>query len=337
MYTNYHTMGAITTDALTRRFGDIVAVDDLSLTVEKGEIFGFLGPNGAGKSTTINIILGFLNPSSGSATILGHDVATESRAIRERIGLLPEGYDVYENLTGREHIVSAIETKHADNDPDAIIERVGLDSDAARRSAGGYSKGMTQRMMLGVALVGQPDLLILDEPSSGLDPNGIKRLRKIVAEEVERGATVFFSSHVLDEVERVCDRVGIMQNGTLVAVNTVDDLRSELEVESVVEATVNRLPDDFSEHSIGAIDGVTDVTADRTAVRVRCARPAAKMRVLRRIDDDATVTDIVIEGGSLESIFEAYTGNTDDGAVVSNDSAPTADTNEATIADTGGE
>lgn len=128
----------IATDALTRRFGDVVAVNDLSLTVEDGEIFGFLGPNGAGKSTTINILLGFLDPSSGSARILGHDVTTESRTIRKRIGLLPEGYGVYENLTGREHIVSAIETKQADNDPDAIIERVGLDPDDARRAAGGY-------------------------------------------------------------------------------------------------------------------------------------------------------------------------------------------------------
>lgn len=191
-------MVAIETDGLTREFGEFVAVSDLSLTVEQGEAFGFLGPNGAGESTTINMILGFLNPSSGTATILGHDVTTDSLAIRNRIGLLPEGFDVYKNLTGREHIVSAIETKDSDDDPDAIIERVGLNPDDARRAAGDYSKGMRQRMALGVALVGSPDLLILDEPSSGLDPKGIKLLRRIDAEEVERGATVFFSSHVLD-------------------------------------------------------------------------------------------------------------------------------------------
>ena len=113
-------MAAIDTDGLTRRFGEFVAVEDLSMTVEEGEVFGFLGPNGAGKSTTINVLLGFLDPSEGSATILGHDVTTDSRAIRERIGLLPEGYDVYENLTGREHVVSAIDTTNADDDPDHL-------------------------------------------------------------------------------------------------------------------------------------------------------------------------------------------------------------------------
>jgi ABC-2 type transport system ATP-binding protein len=329
------TVNPIEIDTLTRRFGDVVAVNDLSLTVEEGEIFGFLGPNGAGKSTTINILLGFLNPSSGSATILGHDVTTESRTIRERIGLLPEGYDVYENLTGREHIVSAIETKQAADDLDAIIERVGLDPNDARRAAGEYSKGMIQRMALGIALVGDPDLLILDEPSSGLDPPGVKRLRRIVGEEVERGATVFFSSHVLDEVERVCDRVGIMQNGTLVAVNSVEDQRSELEVESVVEVTVDHPPDDLPMEDI---DGVIEVTVDGTVVRVRCARPAAKMRALRRIDDIATVTDIAIEDGSLETIFEAYTGRTDARAVGSEVPATGADeVTEPPPVETGGE
>lgn len=314
-------------DALTRRFGDVVAVDNLSLTVKQGEIFGFLGPNGAGKSTTINILLGFLTPTSGSAKILGHDVTTESRALRKRIGILPDGYGLYENLSAREHIVSAIETKHADDDPDAIIERVGLDPDDAQRAAGGYSKGMTQRMALGVALVGQPDLLILDEPSSGLDPTGVKRLRRIISEEVERGATVFFSSHVLDEVERVCDRVGIMQNGELVAVNSVDDLRSELEVESVVEATVVHPPDDLS---MGDIDGVIETIVDRTTVRVRCVRPTAKMQALRRIDDTATVTDITITDGSLETVFEAFTSS-------STASVVGDETTEPIPADTGGE
>ncbi|WP_433627753.1 ABC transporter ATP-binding protein [Halomicrococcus sp. NG-SE-24] len=317
-------MVAIETDGLTRRFGDFVAVDDLSLSVEEGEVFGFLGPNGAGKSTTISVLLGFLKPSSGTASILGHDVTTNSRAIRKRIGLLPEGYDVYENLTGREHVVSAIETKGADDDPDAILDRVGFDPDDARRPAGDYSKGMKQRMSLGVALVGDPDVLVLDEPSSGLDPKGIKLLRQIVREEVDRGATVFFSSHVLDEVEKVCDRVAIMQAGKLVTVDTVDNLRTELGAESVVEATVERSPSGIS---LDDVEAVTDVTVDGRTVRATCARPTAKMRALRRIDDRATVTDISIEEASLEALFERYTTG-DDGAA---DYAPTAESPEANV------
>jgi ABC-2 type transport system ATP-binding protein len=317
-------MTVIETDGLSRRFGGVVAVEDLSLTVEQGEVLGFLGPNGAGKSTTINMLLGFLEPTGGTAAVLGREVPAESKAVRERIGLLPEGFEGYPNLTGREHVASAIETKGADDDPDEILERVGLTPDDARRPAGDYSTGMYQRMALGIALVGDPDLLILDEPSSGLDPEGIKRLRRIVREEADRGATVFFSSHDLDEVEKVCDRVAIMHEGTLSAVNSVENLRAELNAGAVVEATVDRAPD----LSLDDVDGVTDVTVDGTAVRVDCARPRAKMAALRRIDDGATVEDVRIEEAPLESLFEEYTRDGD--RVSEPGERPAADGTDAT-------
>ncbi|WP_232686793.1 ABC transporter ATP-binding protein [Halobacterium zhouii] len=301
-------MSAIETEGLTRRFEDLVAVDDLDLTVEEGEVFGFLGPNGAGKSTTINMLLGFLNPSDGVATVLGMDAASDSRAVRQRVGLLPEGFGLYENLTGREHVVSAIQTKNADDDPDELIDRVGLDAEAARRAAGGYSKGMGQRLALAIALVGSPDLLILDEPSSGLDPKGVKLLREIVREEQARGATVFFSSHVLGQVEQVCDRVGIMNDGRMTAVDTIDNLRERIDAESVVEATVDSVPDTSN---VAAVSGVREVTTAGDTVRVACTRREAKMPVLRRLDDATTVTDVTIEDASLEALFEQYTGSTE--------------------------
>jgi ABC-2 type transport system ATP-binding protein len=304
-------MPALETTALTRRFGDLVAVDALDLTVEEGEVFGFLGPNGAGKSTTINVLLGFLDPSDGSATVLGHDATRESRAVRQRTGLLPEGFGVYENLTGREHVRSAIETKGVDDDPDALIDRVGLDPDDARRAAGDYSKGMQQRLALAIALVGDPDLLILDEPSSGLDPKGAKLLRNIVREEADRGATVFFSSHVLGQVEQVCDRVGIMHDGRMTAVDTIDNLRDRIDAESVIDAEVESIPDT---DPITAVDGVRDVTVQAGSLRIACTRPSAKMPALRVLDDATIVTDITIEDASLEALFEEYTENGGDGA-----------------------
>ncbi|MFB6268803.1 MAG: ABC transporter ATP-binding protein [Halobacterium sp.] len=297
-------MPAIDTNALTRRFGDLVAVDALDLTVEEGEVFGFLGPNGAGKSTTINMLLGFLDPSEGSATVLGHDAARDSRAVRQRTGLLPEGFELYENLTGREHVASAIQTKSADDDPDELIDRVGLEPEAAERRAGGYSKGMTQRLALAIALVGDPDLLILDEPSSGLDPKGAKLLREIVREEASRGATVFFSSHVLSQVEQVCDRVGIMHHGEMVAVDTIENLRDQTATESVVEAAVASAPDTAP---VAAVDGVSGVAVTGDVVEITCSTPEAKMPALRALDDEATVTDITVEDASLESLFERYT------------------------------
>jgi ABC-2 type transport system ATP-binding protein len=136
-------MTVIETDGLSRRFGGVVAVEDLSLTVEQGEVLGFLGPNGAGKSTTINMLLGFLEPTGGTAAVLGREVPAESKAVRERIGLLPEGFEGYPNLTGREHVASAIETKGADDDPDEILERVGLTPDDARRPPATTRRGCT--------------------------------------------------------------------------------------------------------------------------------------------------------------------------------------------------
>jgi ABC-2 type transport system ATP-binding protein len=304
-------MPAIQTDGLTRRFGDLTAVDSLNLTVESGEVFGFLGPNGAGKSTTINMLLGFLQPSGGSATVLGHDAGSESRKVRQRTGLLPEGFELYENLTGREHVKSAIQTKGASDDPDELIDRVGLEPEAARRRAGGYSKGMTQRLTLAIALAGSPDLLILDEPSTGLDPKGAKLLREIVREEAERGATVFFSSHILGQVEQVCDRVGIMNQGEMVAVDTIEALRDQMQAESTVEAEVSAVPDT---DTVAAVDGVRDVAVHGNTLEISCTQPEAKMPALRALDDATDVTDITIEDASLEALFEKYTNGEGSGA-----------------------
>ncbi|MGB9986938.1 ABC transporter ATP-binding protein [Salarchaeum japonicum] len=327
-------MSALQTTSLTKRFGEFVAVDDLDLDVESGEVYGFLGPNGAGKSTTIDMLLGFLDPSEGSATVLGHDATRESQAVRQRTGLLPDGLELYENLTGREHVASAIETKGASDDPDELIERVGLTEEAARRRTGGYSKGMKQRLGLAIALVGDPDLLVLDEPSSGLDPEGIKRLRRIVEEEADRGATVFFSSHILEQVEKVCDRVGIMSDGELVAVDTIDNLRAELSAESVIEADVDGTP---NLAAVEAVEGVTAVSERDATVELTVARPAAKMPALRALDDTASVVDVTIDDASLETLFERYTNGDGTPASDGESEGEAATGNSETVANAGGE
>jgi ABC-2 type transport system ATP-binding protein len=318
-------MAAIETTNLTKQYDSVTAVSNLDLTVEDGEVFGFLGPNGAGKSTAINVLLGFLHPTDGRATVLGNDATDESRAVRARTGLLPEGFEPYENLTGRQHIVSAIQTKGADDDPDAIIERVGLDPADASRAAGGYSTGMTQRLALGIALVGQPDLLILDEPSSGLDPNGIKRLRQIVRTESERGATVFFSSHILDHVEKVCERIGIMRDGELVTIDHIDTLRNEIGIGTIVEATVETIPE---ESALRRIEGVEDVTVIDDTIRIACSAQNVKMRVLTHLNEITTVRDFDTVDASLESVFEAVAGNADGNEHVVGDVNQTAASGE---------
>ncbi|WP_134668543.1 ABC transporter ATP-binding protein [Halorussus marinus] len=298
-------MAAIELDGVTKRYGDVVAVRDLSLDVAEGEVFGFLGPNGAGKSTTINMLLDFVRPTEGEVRLLGYDASEESVAIRERLGVLPEGFSVYDRLTGRQHIEFAIESKDADADPDAILDRVGLAGDGDRK-AGGYSKGMAQRLVLGMALVGDPDLLILDEPSTGLDPNGAKQMREIVRAEADRGATVFFSSHILGQVESVCDRVGILRDGELVAEDSIAGLREATSADTVLQITAEDVPDEALDRVAG-IEGVSEVSREGETLRVSC-ESGVKTSVLSELESaGAEVRDFETEETSLEDLFMAYT------------------------------
>ncbi|MFC7142089.1 ATP-binding cassette domain-containing protein [Halosimplex aquaticum] len=298
-------MAAIETTALTKEYGDVRAVDGLSLTVEEGEIFGFLGPNGAGKSTTINVLLDYVRPTSGDVSVLGIDPRERPEEVRARLGVLPEGYALYDRLSARQHVRFAAQMEGVDVDPETVLDRVGLDAADADRAVGGFSKGMTQRLAFAMALVGEPDLLILDEPSSGLDPNGAREMRELVRAERDRGATVFFSSHVMEQVEAVCDRVGIMNDGDLVAVDTVEGLRDRLGSGSTLVVTVDAVPDTSG---VQAIDGVTDVTVRGDVLRVSCTDPGVKADVIERVSAaGATVRDIDVEEASLEDLFTEYT------------------------------
>ncbi|NGM70092.1 ABC transporter ATP-binding protein [Natronolimnobius sp. AArcel1] len=300
-------MTAIETTALTKQYGDVTAVDGLELTVREGEVFGFLGPNGAGKSTTINMLLDFVRPTSGSATVLGYDAQTEADQISERVGILPEGFDIYPRLTGRRHVEFAIETKRADDDPEKLLERVALDSDAWDRPAGGYSTGMRQRLAMAMALVDDPDVLIMDEPSSGLDPHGIRELQDLVRAEADRGTTVFFSSHILEHVDAICDRIGVLTNGTLVAVNTIDGLRDSLGGDATVTLTFADSPEAYLE-TAESVEGISEVTPTARTLECAVATPEAKAPLITALDQaGATIRDVQISDVSLESLFTQLT------------------------------
>ncbi len=300
-------MTAIQTAALTKRYGeDIIAVDSLDLTVEDGEVFGFLGPNGAGKSTTINMLLDFVRPSEGSATVLGMDAQAEADKIRKSIGVLPEGAALYDRLTGIEHLEWVARMKDVDADPYAILDRVGLDVEDGERAAGGYSKGMQQRLGFGMALISNPELLILDEPSSGLDPTGMQEMREIIREEAQNGTTVFFSSHILGEVEAVCDRIGIMNQGRLVTTGTIAELRDEIHLDTQITLEVSEQP---AARVIEEISGVTAVDLRESELTVTCVDPSVKVDVVQAVASETTVTDVLSENVSLEQLFNTYTRN----------------------------
>ncbi len=206
-----------------------VAVNNLSLSVHAGEVFGFLGPNGAGKTSTMNVLLGFVPPISGAASIFGVNV--EQTIARQRLGYLPELTYYYKFLTAEELLrfysrIFGIEPAERERRIDAVLKLVELEH-ARKRLIKTYSKGMQQRVGLAQALINNPDLLILDEPTSGLDPLGRMKVRSLIQRLKNEGKTVFFSSHELGEVETICDRVAIMHHGDLRVLGRVDDLARE--------------------------------------------------------------------------------------------------------------
>lgn len=212
----------IATRGLTKRFGRLTAVDSLDLAVERGEVFGFLGPNGAGKTTTIRLLLGFLNPTAGSAEVLGGTGADP--AIRRRIGYLPADLAIDPRYTARDVIefFGALRGGYDRQFTTGLLERFALDP---TRPVGELSTGSRRKVGIVQAFIHRPELLILDEPTSGLDPLLQQEFHRLIREEVARGATVFLSSHVLPEVEALASRVGILRKGRLVTVASIDDLR----------------------------------------------------------------------------------------------------------------
>jgi ABC-2 type transport system ATP-binding protein len=217
---------AIQTEALAKRFGRTVALDGLSMTVERGEVFGFLGPNGAGKTTAVKLLLGLARPSGGTARVLGAPMG--HRSTRARIGYLPELFRYQPWLRGREVLqlhaaLGRMPRSRRRADIATALGLVGL-TDRADSLVGTYSKGMQQRLGLAVALLGSPELVFLDEPTSALDPVGRLDVRAIIRAARDRGTTVFLNSHLLTEVERVCDRVAIVDKGRVIAAGRLDEL-----------------------------------------------------------------------------------------------------------------
>ncbi len=218
----------ITCDNLTKRYGTVTAVDSLSLQVPAGELFGFLGPNGAGKTTTIKMLVGMLRPDSGRATIAGIDIGLKPVEAKRKLGFVPDTPNIYGKLTGREFLAFVAELRGLGTGAlDYAEELLALFelNDRANELLGGYSHGMKQKICLAGALLPDPDVLFLDEPTVGLDPRSARIMKDVLRQKVRQGKTVFMSTHILEIAERICDRVGIIQNGRMVAVGTMDELR----------------------------------------------------------------------------------------------------------------
>ena len=289
----------IHTERLTKSYGPHRGITELDLDVQEGEIFGFLGPNGAGKTTTMRVLLDLIRPTSGRAEVFGIDTTVDPVAIHRRIGYLPGEFDLYDRLTGAQTIEYFANLRGG---VDAgyvaeLIER--LDLDPSRRFKE-YSKGNKQKVGLIVALQHKPDLLILDEPTAGLDPLVQQTFFGIVREARSQGRSVFLSSHIIDEVDRTCDRVAIIREGRLVQVDSIEAIRRLAfhHVELMFATPV--APAIFT-----PINGVSDVTVDGNSVRMRVAGPIGAVLAAAAPHG---IVDVVSREPNLEDVFLAQYG-----------------------------
>jgi ABC-2 type transport system ATP-binding protein len=300
-------MPAIVTRALTKVYGghglplrrgaEVHALADLSIEVPAAEIFGFLGPNGAGKSTAIRLLLGFLHPTSGGAEVLGHDIATDSEEIRRRTGYLPGGIALYDGMTGAEQLryLAALSGRPAPLRAE-LVDRMELSQRDLRRQIRDYSRGMRQKIGIIQAFQNDPELAILDEPTEGLDPLMQRSFYEILEDRRRAGRTIFFSSHILSEVERVCDRVAIVRKGELVALTDVADLLSRRRRR--VELRFSGQPP-----ALAGVPGLSDVHVHEDVLTCQLeGDPGPLLAAIR----GTTVADLLIEPARLEEAFMEY-------------------------------
>lgn len=245
----------ILTQELTRCFDELTAVDGLNLVVPRGTFFGFLGPNGAGKSTTLAMLTGLLAPTSGSATILGFDLDRDMLAIKQRIGVVPEKLALFERLTGREYLLLAgrlygVPRNDLLKRTEELLEFMDL-SDAAHRMIVEYSHGMKKKLALSAALIHRPQALFLDEPFEGIDALSTRSIREVLQDLVKTGLTIFLTSHVLEIVERLCDRVAIIHQGKLVATGSLAELQAGIEMKTGMEKTERLTLEEIFVHLLG--------------------------------------------------------------------------------------
>jgi ABC-2 type transport system ATP-binding protein len=290
----------ITTTALTKRFGPVLAVDAVDLDVRTGDIYGFLGANGSGKTTTVRLLLGLVLATSGEISLLGEPMPRSARRVLPRVGALVEGPAAYGHLPGRANLMlyDASGRSHRRRSRrtraarvDEVLAAVGLDG-VGRRAVRAYSLGMRQRLGLAAALLSDAELLVLDEPTNGLDPQGIREIRELILRLHAAGTTVFLSSHLLAEVEQMCTRVGLLDGGRLVLQDDLDALRRP------TGRTIVRTPDAAA--AVALLDGRVELREGDRLV-VQSSDPASLNALL--VDRGVRVTELVAERRTLEQVI----------------------------------
>ena len=296
----------IEVENLRKTFGAITAVDGISFEVCRGEIFGFLGPNGAGKTTTTRMLTGVIPPDGGSARIFGHDILKEPVQAKQRFGVVPETSNAYVELTAWQNLMLmgdlyGLDRAGAEQHARDLLETLGL-SRRKDQKVQGYSKGMKQRLVLAMALLHEPELLFLDEPTSGLDVQSTQMILSLLRTQNADGTTIFLTTHNMEEANRLCDRVGIIRSGKIVAIDAPECLKAAIDRIHRLEVSFDR---EVPAGALAGLDGVTGVnrTGDKWEITAENPDPAIRSLVAFSSDCGAVILTLTTLAPSLDEVF----------------------------------
>lgn len=306
-------MNAIEVASLTKQFGSLVAVNKVSFTVPKGEIFGYLGPNGAGKTTTIRILTGITTPTSGNATIFGHDIQRDTLTARSFMGIVPETSNIYDDLSAWKNLMFSAELYHVskserESRATDLLKTFEL-HDRKEDKVHGFSKGMKRRLTLAMGLINNPPLLFLDEPTSGLDVQSNLIIRQVIRDLNERGVTVFLTTHNIEEANLMCHRVAIINRGIIAAVDSPERLKKTIQSVQAVELAFEKMSHEIIE-ALGRIPHVNDIRREGDKVRLYTADPGSVVEAAMAFLREKQIRPISVNtlGPSLEEVFVRLTG-----------------------------
>lgn len=302
----------IQTSGLTKCYGEKKAVNQLNLSIRKGEVFGLLGPNGAGKTTTTLMLLGLTEPTEGFATIGGKDCTRDPIGVKRLVGYLPDNVGFYGDMTGRENLyftgkLNGLSDEVIKKRTEELLERVGM-TEAADRRTKTYSRGMKQRLGIADVLIKDPEIIIMDEPTLGIDPQGMRDLLGLIRELSEKdGRTILLSSHQLYQVQQICDRVGIFVNGSLIACGTISELGKRMEREGKYTLELEAEPDNAALISLlSRIKGVNGTERQGTHILVHSGEDIRRRVTLELTANGYTLLELRQKGGDLDEIYSRY-------------------------------
>ncbi|WP_297632393.1 ABC transporter ATP-binding protein [uncultured Clostridium sp.] len=306
-------MEAIKLEGLGKSFGDFVAVDNITIDIKEGEIYGLLGPNGAGKSTTIGIICGLLRPSKGKISILDTDVTKSMKNMNKEIGLVPQEIALYGDLTACENLkffgeLYGLRGKELGNKIEEVLEFIGL-TDVKNKKANEFSGGMKRRLNIGCALVHSPKIVIMDEPTVGIDPQSRNHILESVRKLNKKGVTVVYTTHYMEEVETICERIAIIDKGRVIAEGSKDDLKNIISDTHLLSLTLSNI-EEINEEEIHFINGVTKVSIKDNVLEISSSKEINNLnKIIEYVGSKNTeILNIEQKAVTLETVFLALTG-----------------------------